>query len=143
MEYCIAILDKYSPLMIDVLDSYRELIEEGYKSYVGTFYEMIKSYLSYCVIPHTVRIKDLSTEDTLDIYADNGYISRDDIPFCKSLMKIRNNFSHSYEFPNIEDVVNFYETNKNYFKKFLGYCNKLYEDLKLKESSSEHKTTKL
>ncbi|MGL6105525.1 hypothetical protein [Romboutsia sp.] len=125
---CIYNLDNFCQNMneLEKLEYLKKCAQEGFKSYIGSFYELLKDYLTYCNTVMDIPITGKSYKEYLELCIKENLLPQDSLYFIIALSSIRNKFSHGYEVPPFEDVLDFYKNNSQKFLSIVTLAKSKY-----------------
>lgn len=130
-------IDNWEASYTQVPELAQSAMQEALRSYVRNYHEFFIKYLTMCNNCKLYNPKaKLSYLTVLNQHVSNGDIPENLVTFLSELQVLRNRFSHEYKRPSFEEVLTFYNGNKNNIEIMYNVIYKKYlETKKLEELS--------
>ncbi|WP_250673814.1 hypothetical protein LZ906_006885 [Paraclostridium ghonii] len=92
-------------------------LQESFRSYIRSFQELTIKLLAHTSKGLYTPKDKFKYEDIIDMHYQNNRLPNVDTDFLKELRFFRNEVAHGYEYPDFQAVYEFYNENKEGFKK--------------------------
>lgn len=102
-------------------DKWERLIRNSIRNGVASIFTNAEDYLGMVLKKLGVGVTDKTFRDCLKIAEDNDLIDKDYSRCIAKSVNIRNSFSHKYNVPSTEVLIQFFLDNKNVFYKHLEF----------------------
>lgn len=102
---------------------------------ITSIFTNTEDYLGMVLKKVGVGVSDKTFRQSLKLALDNGLIDEDFANCISKSINIRNSFSHGYNVPTTEDLINFYTSSKNVFHNQLKFMKNLSNKESLNKTS--------
>lgn len=92
-------------------------LQESFRSYIRSFQELTIKLLAHTSKGLYTPKDKFKYEDIIDMHYQNNRLPNVDTDFLKELRFFRNEVANGYEYPDFQAVYEFYNENKESFKK--------------------------
>lgn len=115
---------------IDETNKFYRITEKAIRQDIADLFKNIEDYLAFTLKTVGVGISKKSLREALDSAKEKKLMSEEFAEFIKNSMKIRNYFSHRYNYPTTEYLIEFYIENETVFDRYLEFINERLENTK-------------
>lgn len=102
-------------------EKWKRLIRNSIRNGVASIFTNAEDYLGMVLKKLGVGVTDKTFRDCLKIAEDNDLIDKNYSRCISKSVNIRNSFSHKYNVPSTEVLIQFFLDNKNVFYKHLEF----------------------
>lgn len=102
-------------------EKWERLIRNSIRNGVASIFTNAEDYLGMVLKKLGVGVTDKTFRDCLKLAEDNDLIDKDYSRCISKSVNIRNSFSHKYNVPSTEVLIQFFLDNKNVFYKHLEF----------------------